>query len=616
VTCLQQTPVSLDLFIFTLYLEHASAYASLLTAPEDNLSEALDVKGFIDTGVCICQTAAVTSEALLAAGGPTARALQDVLVPRLVTCGEAFSRTILQKQQEALDSAVVASNISAAKEMRKAVELLVRLPSSAPPPESHFRGTSATTAALLPLPSPPRAKNSALDAARFLEWVKQLPDHDKPAPNSTVYAALAQCEELMYNQALLASDAAGQANIYACHTIAELSSLTTEIRKRLRAASAVASVKPWLLVEYRSREALVIWITLVAIHRSAVATWPALLKYHLPLNPDDLHLLTLRSRKAEKAALAVAAYVAAHSGSYKQVFTTSAGNATMDLCADYVATGPSSDLRALFEKEANLAEERNKAHSSIILNKKDALVNLDKERYKAEEEAESAKSAVQSALGPLGDAFRRAQGWFSEKEGAFYTALRVAGLEDVWNGGSGQSGGRGLGRGRFGGGWKGRGQRGGSEQRGVAGRDRQQEVYAMLEYKSMMTAKTTSNEFWRDWKAATDAMKLLHSRGVKVYSGSRMQSKQGSEWEKKFNEYATLRLHVISLEEKIAATERPPPPVFHPLPDTQSSPRDARAVLFWQYPEHTGLMPHLAQYCFEAQQVRVRFSPKSRNNVP
>jgi hypothetical protein len=488
-----------------------------------------------------------------------------------------LSLAISHSQQTALEDGAVPANISTAEELERSIELLVKLPPPASSPDSST--CAKTTAPLLPLPCPPSTIRGAADAAAMLQWLAMLPAPDEPAPSSTVYAALAHSEELFYNEALSLHNQG--ASVSDVQTITELSDLVTAVRNRLRAA-AEASAKPFLLVEYRSREALIICITLAAIHRSVAGAWPALRCYSLPINPDDLRLLTLRSAKAEQAALAVAAYFTAHAGPKSQMFTTSAGNATMDLAADYVATGPSSErFRALLDEEAEIASCREDAHWKCVVNKQMQLADLDQRLADAKNAARDAKDKVDDAYRELESAVQRAESQHEEAQNTYDTAQRAHSAE-IW---------RSLLASRK------KARRWMYEE---VAREWERKKHTMPEYLSLQAAKQTREHVMSDRYAA-------HVADCTNPIKRSFQSTEGCNWKTAWNTYAAWNQQVSGLEEQITMTEKPPPPVLHPVPNSDSTPRDACTVLFWLYPEHTGLMPHLAMYCFDAQQVRLVF---------
>jgi hypothetical protein len=591
-----QPSASLDFFLFTFHLSNARSYEARV---EGQCSlQSSDIRSIITTGMCICRAAAAAGETLLATEGPSAKVVRTELVPELEATGAAFSNTVHFVQQNEVAEAIVPEVLNADQDLQQATELLVEVPfeTSAAKPHS---GDAQTTAPLLPLPRPPDSTNvhGAEDAAHMLQWLQQLSGSGTGTCSSTVFAAIEQAEQLFYRAALLAEDWGG---IYTVSEISELSALATEVRRQLRAAASL-DVKdhPWLRVEYRSREALISWITLAAIHRSAVDAWPALHHYHLPLNPDDLHLLTLRSHTAERAALAVAAYVAAHAGPERQVFSTESESVTMELAADYAATGPSPAFKLLdlLRDEQKLAHQREDAHWAAVQQKLQDLARLDKELAQAVSDTASAKRASEAAYGALNEDVNQASTRHREKIAAFHTSVQTANLQRAWN--RIESGART--RHTF--------NTHAKDFLQLALEKEEADVAALSEYKAMLSAQQAMDVRNKDFESASDTKSrdALANDGNCSFAHCSFQTIPGRNWMEKFNAYITLRHRCAALRREIAETEKPPPPLFHPLPNAQASPRDARAVLFWLYPEHSGFMPYLAAYCFEAQQVRFFF---------
>jgi hypothetical protein len=592
--CVQPT-ASLDFFLFTFHLSNARSYDAC--AKGQCSLQSSDIRSIITTGMCICRAAAAAVETLLATEGPSAKVVRTELVPELEASGTAFSNAIHFVQQHEVAEAIVPEVLNADQDLQQATELLVEVPCETSAAKPHS-GDAQTTAPLLPLTRPPDSTNArgAENAAHMLQWLQQLSGSGTGTCSSTVFAAIEQAEQLFYRVALLAEDWVG---IYTVSEIADLSALATEVRRRLRAAASLEGKdRPWLQVEYRSREALISWITLAAIHRSAVDAWPALHHYHLPLNPDDLHLLTLRSHTAERAALAVAAYVAAHAGPERQVFSTESESVTMDLAADYVATGPppAFKLLDLLRDEHKLAHQREDAHWAAVQQKLQDLARLDKELAQAVSDTASAKRASEVAYGALNEDVKQASTRHREKIAAFRTSVQTANLQRAWN--------------RIESGTKARypcyntdakvSMRLALEQKEEA------DVVALPEYKTMLSAQQAMDVRTKDFESASayKSQDALANDGNCSFAHGSFQTIPGRNWREEFNAYITLRRRCAALRREIAETEKPPPPLYHPLPNAQASPRDARAVLFWLYPEHTGFMPYLAAYCFEAQQVR------------
>jgi hypothetical protein len=593
----QPTP-SMDLFLITFHLKNARFYESLIKGQCLNSLQASDVRRLITTGMSICRATAAAAETVLATEGPAADIVRTELVHELEATGTAFSSSVHFVQKHAVAQATVPEVLNADQDLQQATELLVKVPVE-PSDTSTHSGDAETTAPLLPLPRPPDSTNvhGAENAAHMLQWLQQLPDSETETCSSTVFAAIEQAEQLFYRAALFAEDWGG---IYTISEIADLSALATEVRKRLcAAASSEGKDRAWLQVEYRSREALISWITLAAIHRSAADAWPALHHYHLPLNPDDLRLLTLRSHTAERAALAAAAYVAAHAGPKRQVFSTESGTVTMDLAADFVATGPSPafNLQELLKEEEELARQREDAHWAAVQQKLQDLESLDKELAQAVSDTASAKQASENAFVALDEAVNQASRRHDKEMAALRTSVRSAHLQTAWN--RIESG-------------KDRNQflrdTSASTAMQIANETREEaEVLALPQYRAMqdaqqaMAAHKEDLEIADSWKSDNEIQNDANCKITQI-GFSTTQGKRSGE---KFDVYVTLRHRCAALRREIIKTEEPPPPLYHPLPDVHASPRDARAVIFWLYPEHTGFMPYLAAYCFEAQQVRL-----------
>jgi hypothetical protein len=95
----------------------------------------------------------------------------------------------------------------------------------------------------------------------------------------------------------------------------------------------------------------------------------------------------------------------------------------------------------------------------------------------------------------------------------------------------------------------------------------------------------------------------------KSAGGRRMSTTEGQAWSSTRQTFVTAFKKVKQLEEEIVKTEKPPPDLFHTLPHPTQHRVAARTVIFFLCPEHTGSMPLLAQYCFEAAQCLLPSSP-------
>jgi hypothetical protein len=595
--CVQPTP-SMDLFLSTFHLTNARLYESRVKKQCLNSLQASDVRRLITTGMSICRATAAAAETVLATEGPAADIVRTEIVHEIEATGTAFSSSVHFVQKHAVAQAAVPEVVNADQDLQQATELLVKVPVE-PSNTSTHSGDAETTAPLLPLPRPPDITDlhGAENAAHMLRWLQQLPDSETEPCSSTVFAAIEQAEQLFYRAVLLAEDWGG---IYTISEIGDLSALATEVRRRLcAAASSEGKDRAWLQVEYRSREALILWITLAAIHRSAADAWPALHHYHLPLNPDDLRLLTLRCHTAERAALAVATYVAAHAGPSRQVFSTESQSVTIDLAADYVATGPSPafKLQELLKEEEELARQREDEHWAAVQQKLQDLECLDKELAQAVSDTARAKQASENAYVALDEEVNQASRRHEKELAAFRISVRSAHLQTAWNRiESGEDHDRFL-----------RDTSARTAIRIANEKKEEAEVLALPHYGDMQDAQQAMAAHKKDiekalsWKSENEHK---NDANCKITSVG-FTTTQGKKSEEKFDAYVTLRHRCAALRQKITTTEKPPPPLYHPLPNVHASPQDARAVLFWLYPEHTGFMPYLAAYCFEAQQVRL-----------
>jgi hypothetical protein len=92
-------------------------------------------------------------------------------------------------------------------------------------------------------------------------------------------------------------------------------------------------------------------------------------------------------------------------------------------------------------------------------------------------------------------------------------------------------------------------------------------------------------------------------------SGRYMSTTDGQAWSSTRQTFVTAFKNVKQLEKEIVKTEKPPPDLFHTLPHPTQHRVAARTVVFFLCPEHTGSMPLLAQYCFEAAQCLLPSSP-------
>jgi hypothetical protein len=556
----------------------------------------------------ICRATAAAAETVLATEGPAADIVRTKIVHEIEATGTAFSSSVHFVQKHAVAQATVPEVVNADQDLQQATELLVKVPVE-PSDTSTHSGDAQTTAPLLPLPRPPDITNlhGAENAAHMLRWLQQLPDSETETCSSTVFAAIEQAEQLFYRAALFAKEWDG---IYTISEITNLSALATEVRRQLcAAASSEGKDRAWLQVEYRSREALILWITLTAIHRSAADAWPALHHYHLPLNPDHLCLLTLRSLTAERAALAVAAYVAAHAGPNRQVFSTESESVTMDLAADYLATGPfpSFKLQELLKEEEELARQREDAHWAAVQQKQHDLERLDNELAQAVSDTARTKLASEVAYDALDEEVNQASRRHEEKMAAFRTSVRSAHLQTAWNRiESGENHNRFL-----------RDTSATTAKRIANEQKEEAKILALPRYREMRAAQQAMKAHKEDLEIADSWKSQMYHNNDDIceFTDSHFNTTQGKKSGKKFDAYVALRHSCAALEREINKTEKPPPPLYHPLPDVHASPRDARAVIFWLHPEHTGFMPYLAAYCFEAQQVRLSFAADCRTHL-
>lgn len=563
-------------FLLTFHLRHAEVMSAAAAHAAANWQDKeLNLPATIKVAHCMCRAAVLVASGVLAAGGDAAETVATLIQPRIEACGRKLAYALAQSQECELALARLPKSLRTHDELERAVKFGAALPPR--PPRSKASSVDQQAAALdalQPMPSPPCDSGADVAEAvdRWIDMVSRV-DHGH-APTERV--ALVEAERALHNEALRVLQKDRAPVPHTVGDIAALSKLCTETRRQLRRAADASSARPCLQVEYRSREALCVWVTLCIIHRCAVASWPDLLRFKLPVNPDDIRLLTLSSCHAQRAALAVAAYVAAHAGPKQQVCTTAPGNATMRMAARYVATGPSEALRELAVEQAQLARAREDEFWAAVHAKQSALRELDTKLKSVEAELASAIKAREVAFAALCNAHSALQKTETAELRKFDTARDKAGL-------------------------------------GASADSRNtKRAKELPESAVWRAAASAAEQLKEEVEAARETMKGIGPRPSRKGSDVREDVR---DFERRHNLVASRTGQQKNVKKQIAKTEAPPAALIHPLPSMLQDTEDAFAVLFWLHPEHSGFMPYFASYCFEAAQVRTHAMNDLDGNV-
>ena len=334
------------------------------------------------------------------------------------------------------------------------------------------------------------------------------------------------------------------------------------------AAGGVDGPAPMLSVEGRSREALLVWIMLCLSHRTAAGEFPGLLRYAVPLQPDDLRHLVLRGKTATSAALVVAAYIqkvncAATAG---QVFSTRE-DATFDLAGEFA--GASNILREILEAEERLAEERKAEHWVAVQQKQEAVRELDAKLKQAHAVGKERQQALARVRRDLDAAIVLAQDKCSCAEEAYLRQKRLDREQDIAASAMAASYAR--------------------------GRRTAPSARAVSPTRGELQAELT--RVWRGAKAHLKSLKDDRAGGVAASN-----TEEGRAYIEALQAVRKAEREVGVLRKEISKASEPPPRLVQPLPDLHVHRRFVLALLFFLYPHYTGALALVRQYTCSAQQ--------------
>lgn len=313
-----------------------------------------------------------------------------------------------------------------------------------------------------------------------------------------------------------------------------------------------------LQVELRSRETLLVWTMLCLIHRTAATEFHGLVRYALPLQPDDLRHLTLRGRAATSAALVVAAYIqkvrcAADAGA---VFSTR-DDATLDLAAEYAAQD--SFLLEILQSEAELAQARKDEHWRQVLQKQTEVREIQAKANDAHAVVKERQQEMRQAQQGLDAAILSLRERCAAAEQAYQQAQRAARAADALP-------------------------RPGAVSRAPAAAEHKAEVAAVLAR-------------WKEMKVQMKGLQDDRGGGVRA-----TQTPEGRGYIDAKRAVQLAEREVARLLKEMSRAAEPPPRLVQPLPDISVHRRFVLALLFFLFPQHTGALALLRQYTAAAQQ--------------
>eukprot|EP00892_Ulva_mutabilis_P000059 jgi/Ulvmu1/10053/UM059_0103.1 len=293
-----------------------------------------------------------------------------------------------------------------------------------------------------------------------------------------------------------------------------------------------------LTVEFRSREAVLVWIMLCMAHRHAAAEFRGLQKYALPVQPDDLRHLVLRDRRALHAAQAVAAYIAAVNcnATAGPVFST-LQDSTSALAAEY-AEGSAILVKQLAE-EQRVADDRTAAHWRRVQAMKKRVEELEAELAAAMQELVEKEQAKDDAFAALQAETEEAKEVVKVQH-SIYSDFEPDGRVQPWL--------------------------------------------------AVQQAVTDAERYVQD---------LLLDQAEQAGD---METAAGMSYRAAMCAVKAVGICIEGLRKDIAQARLPPVHVYQALPDPRLERHACMALLFFLYPQHTGSFPLLRQYCCAAQQ--------------
>ena len=488
--------------------------------------------------------------AALCLKGPVYTGLAGALVHMLKQAREFLDSRAVKQQEACCTAALLPWSASHASTVEQLCTFKVAWPWKQPQSMAMSSNMMKTALENLgPVGSPP--ERSSL--SKLLSWAKTL--CSKKMPKRVHMLLLCNIEAWFFFQATSKLREGPMAVAWKgsrAHALARLYCEQVLHFEKQHCSQHSADVQTDMLkVELRSMETLVVWVMLCLAHRHAAAEFPGMKKYALPVQPDDLRHLVLRDTQAEQAALVVAGYISAIncSATAGSVFSTR-HDSTADLAAEYCAE--SESLHMKFLEEQGLADERMEAHWQKILQMQERVRSLEDQLAKLQVRLVEKEALETHAIEAHGEAINQAKSDLAHCSDALAEYEIKQGLTALV-----------------------------------------QPILLPRRAQLLNRSRASADEHL---KALTDDQ----ARGFK-----KCQTITGAACHQAAAVVRSVRGLIKSVKQRIAAATVPPPHVYQPLPDPRSQSKSAMALLFFLYPEKTGSLPLLRQYCCAAQQCMV-----------
>eukprot|EP00892_Ulva_mutabilis_P010317 jgi/Ulvmu1/7658/UM038_0087.1 len=531
--------------------------------------------------------AAAAAVAGLCSRGPTSHSLGTALGTIITRTRAALDSTVLAKQRACCARAELPPQSHSA-----VAALLQPFAVTIPPLATHTASTSdneaRATANLGPLPElPVKGDVSALHA-----WVGSMTEHGDDREHTSL--VMHEVEEWFHTAALDGLHSRRRAPLP--HTqlrvlCAVLTQYADVVHKYEQAAFGGAAEQPPLLqVESRSRETLLVWITLCLCHCTAKEEFPALHKYALPVQPDSLRHLSLRGKAATAVALVVAAYVQkVNCGATAGYVFSTQEDATLDLAAEFASK--SGALCGILEAEAALADQRREERWGVVQEKQRVVNELTKEFTAAQVIVRQLTKTLQSVRRDLDAAIVLAQDRCAVAEQVLQRQLRLDQAADVARQASVATT-RGKQAGQAAappGGAAGRSGGGGREVFPTRGEAQAEARREQTEAKKLLQSLKADREGRTTATSAPEGRAFVEARQA-------VRKAEG---------------HAGKLQKEISKASEPPPRLEQPLPDVGMHRRFVLGLLFFLFPQHTGALAQLRQLTCAAQQCFAPSRPSS-----